>query len=67
MDPELVDPAVLLLIDDSPYALAAAALLRGAGKKNGDFSPSLFMPTLSGYSLPGLVEALRKMDKSVIP
>jgi hypothetical protein len=67
MDPELVDPSVLLLIDDSPYSLAPDAFLRGTGKRTGDLSPSGFVLTVSGYNVPGLAKALRKMAKSAIP
>ena len=67
MDPGFADPSVLLIIDDSPYSLAAAAFLRGAGKNIGDFSPSGFVLTVSGYAAPGLAKALQMVAKSSIP
>ncbi len=67
IDPGLADPSVLLLIDDSPYSLAAGAFLRVVGKRNVDLSPSGFILTAAGNSVPGLAKALRMMAKSSIP
>jgi len=67
MDPGLMDPSVLLIIDDSPYSLARAAFLRGMGENSEDHSASGFVLTVSGNSVPGLAKALRKMAKSSIP